>query len=451
MEEHRHSDEFFKKLLENYPAFEPAESDIQDMNRRLDEAEHPKSRGSFGMWWIPFFLIPTLLGGLFLFNQNQNLYAEIQHLNTLIKTKEINNNQVNKHTTYIFDTIYRTTYLDREVDTGSKKIRENFINKRSSNVLDYQLDNLRTFANYSPLVFSENKNIPFQYFQEEDGGINSSAFTSLQTYNFVQDKNRNSTAQSNQEGEEYISEISTEVFPIPSLESYLEEKNNKLTELDELELFFELKKRRRSPLYHMTPKGIRIGLMGSPTSTAAFSGVFDRKNIRSIGISTEIEFSDRLRLQVGAQYAGLKFEEKDQTIISQFPSIEPDDPGDVIRELYVELDYLQVPITFKYLLSKPKQWTPFLSVGFAATQSIRQGFSYEFINGNLGEYSRSQKFNNGEFSIENFYGSLGMEYRITNKIFADANIFYLHDLKLNSGEYFLLRNMGLNLGLKYKL
>ena len=79
---------------------------------------------------------------------------------------------------------------------------------------------------------------------------------------------------------------------------------------------------------------------------------------------------------------------------------------------------------------------------------------YQFLKDVMGREEPSwlnQKLNEGIFSVKNFEGAFGLEYDISESWAASGQVFYLHDFELNAGEYFQLRNMGLNFSLKYKL
>ncbi|MFK8007945.1 MAG: hypothetical protein AB8H03_16430, partial [Saprospiraceae bacterium] len=112
---------------------------------------------------------------------------------------------------------------------------------------------------------------------------------------------------------------------------------------------------------------------------------------------------------------------------------------------------IQVPIMIKYLFSNDKKLQPFVSFGIVANRPFRQKFKHKLINTSLNEYEILQNFSEGVFSIKNIEGAFGFETNLTSKISGSASLYYLHDFELGAGEYFLWRNTGLNIGLKYKL
>lgn len=447
MEKHRHPDESFKKILENHPQFKPSQTDLEDMRKRLDDAEKPQQKSGMVLWWVPLLLLPMLMGSGYLFFQNQKLNTELQELS--IKVSNIQNDTILSHTTFIYDTIYRTTYIDNIVERNRIHTSDSNVNSWTASALNYRQDNLRAFAFNSPsLFFEDGKNLPFQFINPSNPFELNNSFTTLQRYQSFKEKNQNNASPNSLDNEVVIS---NDAIFIPSQFSFLVEKENANVLLENITPLFEYKKRRRNSLYHMRPKGLRIGLDVSPLGMIALTGDQAQKPMNSYGFASEIEFNERFRIGLGVRQANIKFELKDPVQIAQYPAIQPNDPTDLVREMYVILNHLQVPISFKYLLGKNKKWKPFLSAGLVASRPLRQRFEYKLISTSLEQYERDLTFKEGTFSIKNIQGSAGLEYSINKKWYADAHIFYLHDLELNPGEYFLLRNLGLNIGLKYKL
>ena len=445
MEKHRPEDDLFKKILEDHPQFKPADADIKDMRRRLDQAEASPSQNGILGWWLPLLLIPFLLGGFYLFNQNHQLNTKINFLQTQIETTKKDSIQKN-FITYRYDTIYNVIYKDKIIERQYYKERLGSFSNVDVSVLKNLDESFRTFAVLPPNVFYDEKQnqTPFKYFTNSSASGNV-PFSIIQKFNFYKEKNQNNLDGINPGN---IEEYSNTFIPVPSLTEFLKEKELGTPFFEISEAALDHKGYQRSALDHLRPTGFQVGIQGSPFG---FSTINAGKPMNSIGLLSEIEFGKQLRLQIGARFTKLKFEEKDPLAQANYPAITPDNPGDVVRELYVTLNDLQIPISFKYLLRKDKKWNPFLSIGMVATKPLRQGFGYEFIDNSLSEYSKSQSFGEGVFSIENFQGAFGMEYEITKNIYAEASVFYMHDFKLDVGEYILLRNAGLNLGLKYKL
>ena len=460
MEEHKHSDDLFKKILENHPDFVPEQNDIEDMRRRLDEVGRVGNKNTLSWVWIAALLIPFLIGTVILFFQNKNLTQQIDLLHSKINSIEIDSTQ-QKHITYHFDTVYQIIYEDKIIKRQINSLGnspagiagDDFL-IRGGRALNYFDENFRALAFSSPTGYFSKKGNPFRFIPDDSNenslspGNTGDVFTSLQKYNFYQNKNQDNSELAGLKKE---NPASLEPVFIPSKISFLEESQNEnlLFSIDQQAL--HVKKYRPGPIYHMTPKSFRIGVEGSPFGFIDLQGSRAFKPMFSYGIGSEIGFSDHFRMGIGIRNTYSKFETKDPAQIALYPFVPPSDPTDVIRELYVTIQHLQIPVSFKYLFENDKKFTPYLSLGMVASRSFSQKFDYKFIRTNFQEYTLNQNVNEGIFSVKNFEGAFGVEYDLSENWAANGQVFYLHDFELNAGEYFQLRNLGLNFGIKYKL
>ena len=445
MEKNRHNDNLFKKILEDHPDFPPPKEDIEDMRRRLDEANQPQRKKGFFFWWIPLLLLPFVLGSSYIFYQNQNLKSELQSIHHQLLTSKKDTTE-QRHITYHFDTIYNVIYKDKIIERTFYPDGVSNSHIANTSVLNYLKDDFRT----SPFYVGDKKNSTNDSFSNEyDANNSNDLFSKFQ--NHLIKSNSASTIFNNKALVSKEKEFwkYDNVNPIASHFSFLEKDVNRLADILLEESDIKFKKKGKRPLQYLTPKGFQLGLSGSPLGWTNLSNA--SSPLFAGGLTSEIEYSNNFRMTVGVQATRTKFEVKGQAEIATYPQIMPDDPTDMIRELYVTINNLQVPISLKYLFYKNKKWTPFVSAGFVASRPIQQSFGYEFISTSLQEYSRSQSFNEGVFSIKNLRGSFGMEYDFSPKWSANAELFYLHDLELNIGEYFLQRNVGVNLGIKRRL
>lgn len=444
MEKHRPEDDLFKKILENHPDFNPSKSDINDMKSRLDSAENSNRKNGFGFWWLPILLLPFIFTTGFLFFKNQKLDHQVQVLNS--KLSSIQNDTFHQnYITYHFDTIYNTKYIDRVIERKStnnyqsqKTFTQSFLND------DFRYLNLNSSNDFFNLKNQNTTQKPFIY-------GNSNTFTFLQLSNSIKEKNLNNDNPNIQQ-DRLKNAISASQNPlsIPPLLVFLNKNKNENVLLENIHSTFEFQKKRRKLMRHFSPKGFRIGLVGSPFSfTEVYSSDFKLTN--SIGIEGEIDFNHHVKLLLGIRSMNLNFEEKNPDLMVLYPSIMPNDPTDKLRELYVTTNQIQIPIMIKYLFSTDKKWQPFISFGFVANRPYRQKFKHKLINTSLEEYEILQNFREGVFSIKNFEGAFGFETNLTTKISGSASLNYLHDFELGVGEYFLWRNAGLNISLKYKL
>lgn len=441
MEKHRPEDDLFKKILEDHPDFEPSKSDFNDMRNRLDTAENSNHKNGFGFWWLPLLLLPFILISGFLFYQNQKLNHQIELLSSKILTIQ-DDTTTHKYVTYHFDTIYNTTYIEQTLERESLRDYQN----KNSSVLNYLSTNSNPFALQTSNDFF-NFNNPNSFQNPIIYGAGNT-FTTLQNYNSSQGIKQTNSIPKDRFGNTIAA--SQNALPISPITSFLGKNRNVNVLLKNIDPTFEYKKRRKKPFHYFSPKRFKIGVTGSPYSlTKVRSSTF--RPTFSYGVEGEIGFNKNVKLLIGLRKMDLTFEEKDPLVLALFPTIMANDPTDKLRELYVTLNQIQVPISLKYLFSNDRKWQSFFSVGLIANRPLQQKFRHKFISTSLEEYEVLQSFNDGTFSIKNFEGAFGVETNLTSKISGSASLYYLHDFELNLGEYFLLRNAGINLSLKYKL
>ena len=82
--EDKYLDKKFKDILENPPPFEPDSAAINDMKRRLNQADVKSRRSSFGFWWLlPLLLIPLVFSSVFFYTKYQILNDKLNELNII--------------------------------------------------------------------------------------------------------------------------------------------------------------------------------------------------------------------------------------------------------------------------------------------------------------------------------------------------------------------------------
>ena len=126
----------------------------------------------------------------------------------------------------------------------------------------------------------------------------------------------------------------------------------------------------------------------------------------------------------------------------------PDNPQDEIKELYVTLQHLEVPIYFRYLLRMDKKFRPFLQAGMITRRAILQDFRYEFING-PDEYYRTANGPRSRFALEAFQAGVGAELALSKHWNVRSQLLYKGDVNQVEEEFFKQSYLGLELGLQY--
>ena len=426
--EDNYFDEKFKNILENPPEFEPGAEAIADMHRRLDGRQDPRRRWLIPLWWlIPLLLLPFLIGNIFFFIKYKNLNQKLNDI-TLHQQDTTNRNFV----TYHYDTIYTVIYQDSIV----KRYYEQKITLPQTFDFSY-------FPNYSS---------PFGLYGKPGSGFNTYNPQPF-AFHFSEVRNRLWREQNlldpEEEGgipagwsKEPLADIDGRPFRGLKLPKRFLDYKSLLEKSD-----WEYPEPKVNPIYYFSPQGASVGLSGMPVvvgqgTTASYNGT-------NLGITAALSFREGIELQVGAERLAIGFELKETSTFEDYPILPPDDPMDILKEIYVDFTYFQVPIVFKKHFRLEKNFRPFFGVGMVAQRPLKQQFRYEYIGGALGEYKKNQSFSEGDFSINNIRGSLGAHYQLGKRISAQAEGVYQYGFDQGIGEYFPLRFGALNLGLKY--
>ncbi|MFK7980158.1 MAG: hypothetical protein AB8G86_09275, partial [Saprospiraceae bacterium] len=173
-------------------------------------------------------------------------------------------------------------------------------------------------------------------------------------------------------------------------------------------------------------------------------------NLKALGFLGEIEFTRNTRLQFGLDYLNVPLSAESTAELNQFPSAIPNNPADLLKELYGDFTYLQVPLTLKYIFQPNKKWRPSIGVGMIARLPLKEQLRYEFVSVQGGEYDQIQSIGKGAFAITNARATLGLAYNFYKNYTIQAEGFYNYQFGATTNPYFQFRYGGLNMGLKYK-
>ena len=439
MDENLQFDKSLKRGLESPPEFIVNQAGLDDMSRRLDGInEKKKWKG----WWLLFPLFFAALAGDILFVNNKFAALE-QELNQLKSNAVIiqNDTIIRKHITYQYDTIYNTiyksVYVKEEINVAQSLERGAETNLTGFNSKGSKWNSFYVKMQPASFLFSEKRD-PFL-------GSNFQGLFQLKNYS------QRNVNLGNEVSSPHIDNISVsktlgEILSIPSLAF-------KLLDFADFSLpYFEQKipehrKTRIEKLHYFSPKGLSIGVKFSPFG---FGDISFSKRAYAYGLSAELEFSENFSLLFGLEKISFFYKLKDMTLFNQYPGLEPTTPGDMLVELKTHLNYLHVPIGFKYLFLTEHKLNLYLGGGIIASRMLSRKFKYEFI-GSAGEYYLDQSFNSSVFSVKNIFGSFGMEYGFSKKVRLNVGCFYRHGFELEEGAYFKMRYLGLDLGLRYKI
>ena len=441
-------DHQLKDIFENPPEFHPDAEAISDIHRRLDAAQGARRR--FAWWWLllPLIALPFLFSTVFFYQKYQNLEQQILDMQVQL-TNTNTPAETSRETITLYDTIYQTIIKNTIV-------QQKVVEAKQSYTPNYRFTNSGAIPSFWSATFSQT---PVDPLAESTRERNWTARTTLSDDSgswlkasspwrrHIKPGLANSAVEGVDRPPVSFNPLLGEIplrfnaltVPLPYRE---------FTHPDQLMDELPAKARPRpNPLLYAVPTGLQVGAYISPLGIVESGG--QEGTPLTYGLNAEVEFAQSFRLQLGLELLNVAFTIKDEAAFPNFPVIQPDNPGDFLEERKASLSYWQIPISFKYLFRKGKQWQPTLSVGTVAQRPFRQEFTYEFLTNNS-EYKRAVTLKNGDFSLRNFRSAIGLEYHFPH-FTAATEVFYQHDFEQQSGEYLKLRYLGWRLGLRYHL
>lgn len=438
MEKH-HTDDLFKKILEQPPPMRPRIEDLEDMNRRLEE-ENRKQKKTF-FWMLPFLLVLPFLGATafyyFKYQTANQLIEQLQTKKEIVETKDTVHQRI---TIYQYDTIKTVIY--EEVIAQLPK--ENTALPTNKGHLPYITFAEKNFYKDDPLkknnTFDKSSFQPSQLVLLKDEKVLSLSWlksilqqgTTLKEIDIAKNPKPNWSI---------TEKIGTLSFLVPSL-TYQHP-------LPPNEHFFTLptiRKRNTNPLGYFIPTGFRGGVSYSPVGRTINSSLTN--NMFSWGIIGEIKFTDRTSLQLGIEQLSLSLEAETPQEVALFPPNLPISDTDFLQEVSGNFKYLQLPFTFQYYFHPDKIWNPYVGIGMIARLPIQAQIQYEWAS-TQGEYRQTSILNNESFSINNLRTALGIEYTFFTDYTLQLEGYYHHSFEATANPFFQLRYGGLNMGLKY--
>jgi len=446
MEGHN-TDDLFKKMLENPPPMRPDLDALEVMNQRLEEVGKEPKRP---LWWlVPLLLLPLLLGSFFVYNKYQTAQNIIEELNTQLSDFQKNTKKeifTKKVTIYEYDTIVRTVYKDVFVNRIREEIFETSTNKSGIFTDDspyhFAIKKLNLAFTNKSNTFDNSSIQPSQLELLRNGKVLSLG----QMERFLDNGNDIGRENYERTNKDYakVNALNKLTFfnnrffyehPLPNSDHFLN-----LTPPSNID--------KINPLWALVPTGLQVGFNWSPIGKN--KTILGNNNVKAIGLIGEVEFTKNTRLQVGLDYLSTALKAETQEEFSLFPPATPDAPSDILSELYGDFIYLQVPLTFKYIFQPDKRWKPSVGIGIIARLPLKEQLTYEFFNGQIGEYKQLQDLTSDGFAINNLRGMIGIEYNLYKGYSIQAEGYYNHQYGTTTNPYFKLRYGGVNIGLKYK-
>ncbi len=450
MERHN-TDDLFKKMLENPPPMRPDMDALEDMNRRLDAAQ-TKRRGVVWWWPIPLLFLPFLLSSIFFYLKYQTAQNSLNELNVQLTNQQLNtqiDTLTQRITIYQYDTVFNRIYQDviiqRNISEIPALLATNGSVFKQPHLPNFGIPDLTANSAAAFNTFDKSSFQPSQLELLRDGKVLSLGEIAAVLGNSgieIKDNSNNSQARST---------LGLLMQHIETL-SFLDNRFQYEHQLPPSDHFFNLASKsnvdRINPLWYLVPTGFQAGFNWSPFGVIKLPT--GNKKVKTIGFLGAVEFTRNTRLQFGVDYLDVPLSAESAEELSLFPTVLPNDPADLLKELYGDLTYLQVPITLKYVFQPTKKWKPSIGVGMIARLPLKEQLRYEFISSQGGEYTQTQPISGGTFSVENMRGTIGVEYNFYKNYTIQAEGFYNYQFGESTNPYVRFRYGGLNLGLKYK-
>lgn len=447
MERHN-TDDLFKKILENPPPMRPSLEALEDMNRRLDATQTKQKRGVW-LWLIPFLFLSLLGSNIFFYFKYQITQNSLHELNLQL-TKQQQNTLIDtltqRITIYQYDTVFNRVYQDviiqRNISKTPALLASNGSYFLASRLPNFGAPNLSANSAAAFNTFDKSSLQPSQLELLRSGKV-----LSLGQMALLLDKEEALRSNSSSTSLEKLS-IVNEIDKL----SFLDNRFNYEYPLPLSDHFLNLSAKsnvdRINPLWYLIPTGFQAGFNWSPLGI--INSPNGNNNVKTIGFLGEVEFTKNTRLQFGLDYIKVPLSAETAEELNQFPVPTPNDPADILKELYSDFTYLQVPLTLKYIFQPDKKWKPSIGVGMIARLPLKEQLQYEFVSTQGGEYKQVQPINDGSFSVKNVRATIGLEYNFYKNYTIHAEGFYNYQFGVITNPYFQFRYGGLNMGLKYK-
>ncbi len=422
-------DKSLKDILENAPPFEPSEEAIGDIRQRLDQAYGRRRWWIPWWWWVPLLILPFASGMIFFFLKFKTLNNKLDEINLQLSVQKIDTITSN-YIIYHYDTIYSKVIL-------TQRGEQPFLNPRSfpgNNVYGYELPGGRLFNNAVPSIWGTERkfftNNPSLLKQIESGQI---TLTDLSQSLPVLSPSEKEIDTRSWDKMEHLFNSYT-----PSLNgtNFFAEKIQ--VPYSVLAPPFLKTKPIRRPLV----QGVQIGAF------AGLAPLTEYSNSLLWELNLDLLFSSRFRLRTGFQNIGINFEEKEEDHFEDYPSVEPDNPGDELKEIKAEYSFMRIPFRFMYTFSSPKSIQPYFGIGLSAIKAIRPELKYEFIGDNE-EYYKTFSFSNPGFSIQNVEFGLGLEFYLGSGINVSAEGFRFQNFDSSIEQINQISHFGGKVGLHY--
>ncbi|GEM_PF-4558286 len=182
--------------------------------------------------------------------------------------------------------------------------------------------------------------------------------------------------------------------------------------------------------YQFSPTGWHIYSMIGPSFFA--NEEFEDIDGISAHLGVALDFAGQTFLGVQIGFTTQQFKVEDPEVMNQFPQINPEQPGDVLSEIYARLQILEIPISIGW---KPqwKKWHGLLATGLTARKGGYQKLRYKFITAQ-NKYSLTHAFRDNVLDVHTWHLQVGLGRQLWEGLSLSAVMQFSHDWEKGNGE-----------------
>ncbi len=442
--EHDYFDKKMQELLSQSPDSEPSATELEDMRQRLamlpavNNNNSAPTGGIWKKWWPLLLLLLSLSIGYWSFLQNQRI-TELEKLLRSQSTHKTDTLFIER-TTHQIDTIYHYTIQKNTIETSSPapnywlnslyRGQEPFFNYRDRGLFENLLGQAPTLLGKDDLPFTSIK-----------------AYSAPNTMGSITTDSSRTVFGKKGAFKESVYKAALFLDPIatlPSIPTSLLASKPPIFHPTPLPM--PSFKKKRDPFGAFRPEGLNIGLHLQPLTL--FSE--DNKGFAGgAGAQLQVHLPGERRLGIGTEFLFHNFEAKNN--LELFPSDTPENPTDVLQEIYGRLQFIQSPVLLEQRFRTQGRWIPSLQVGWVAYRPIQQEFRYEYFSTNIGDYNQSQLFDDSSWLNGNWRLGLSVERQWQKNWSSRIQLQYQHTSASEIPAYLRLRYFGLQLSMQRRM
>ena len=206
--------------------------------------------------------------------------------------------------------------------------------------------------------------------------------------------------------------------------------------------------RRRKIWDALLPEQHRIALIGGALN--AITNELEHPGEWLLSLQYEMLFSPRLSLLTGLRYRNFSAKNEHDLKDLSYP-LPPDMmAGDQLHEIYLNNQYISVPILVKYSIPLWRHFHPYLHSGLLFTKTISQNYKFE-INRRGMDLNLNSKIGEGPLILSSCLVGAGVEYWLSQRVSTSLDLEGRYQFKLSNIEVQKNNGLGVRLGIHYSL